>query len=100
VVVPLKVKFGGKFSIGKVEVLEGQPGGRSMVVFEFPSMEVIHAFWNSPEYVPVKKLRQDAATVNIWAVLRIPEGLGSLIGLYCREVGSAGLERCDQQNKR
>jgi uncharacterized protein (DUF1330 family) len=69
-VVPLIMKFGGKFSIrgGKVEVLEGQPDGRSMVVFEFPSMEAIHAFWNSSEYVPVKKLRQGAATVNVWAV--------------------------------
>lgn len=69
-VVPLIMKFGGKFSIrgGKVEVLEGQPDERSMVVFEFPTMEAIHAFWNSPEYVPVKKLRQRAATLNIWAV--------------------------------
>jgi uncharacterized protein (DUF1330 family) len=53
---------------GKVEALEGQPDGRPMVVFEFPSMEAIHTFWNSPEYVPVKKLRQGAATLNIWAV--------------------------------
>ena len=69
-VVPLIMKFGGKFSIrgGKVEVLEGQPDGRSMVVFEFPTRGAIHAFWSSPEYVPVKKLRQGAATLNIWAV--------------------------------
>ena len=33
-VVPLIMKFGGKFSIrgGKVEVLEGQPDGRSMEI--------------------------------------------------------------------
>ncbi len=69
-VVPLIMKFGGKLSVrnGKVEVLEGQPDTRSMVVFEFPSIEAIHAFWNSPEYVPVKKLRQGAATLNVWAV--------------------------------
>jgi uncharacterized protein (DUF1330 family) len=69
-VVPLIMKFGGKVLIrgGKVEVLEGQPDGRSMVVMEFPSMEAIHAFWKSPEYVPVKALRQGAATLNIWAV--------------------------------
>ncbi len=67
---PLIMKFGGKFLVrgGKVEVLEGQPDARSMVVFEFPSMEAIHAFWNSPEYVPVKALRKGAATLNIWAV--------------------------------
>lgn len=69
-VVPLIVKFGGKLLIraGKVEVLEGQPDERPMVVFEFPSMEAVHAFWNSPEYVPVKAIRQGAATLNICAV--------------------------------
>jgi len=69
-VVPLILKFGGKLLVrgGKVEVLEGQPDARPMVVFEFPSIEAIHAFWHSPEYVPVKTLRQGAATLNIWAV--------------------------------
>jgi uncharacterized protein (DUF1330 family) len=69
-VVPLITKFGGKFLIrgAKVEVLEGQPDPRPMVVFEFPSMDAIHAFWNSPEYIPVKKIREGAATLNIWAV--------------------------------
>lgn len=69
-VVPLIAQFGGKFVVrgGKVEVLEGQHDGRRMVVFEFPSMDAIHAFWNSPEYVPVKAIRQAAATLDIWAV--------------------------------
>jgi uncharacterized protein (DUF1330 family) len=69
-VVPLIMKFGGKLSVrgGKVAVLEGQPDTRSMIVFEFPSIEAIHAFWNSAEYVPVKQLRQGAATLNVWAV--------------------------------
>jgi uncharacterized protein (DUF1330 family) len=64
------MKFGGKFSIrgGKVEVIKGQPDARSMVVFELPSMDAIHAFWNSAEYVSVKMLRQGAATMNVWAV--------------------------------
>lgn len=69
-VVPLIERFGGKFVVrgGKVEALEGSHDGRRMVVFEFPSMDAIHAFWNSPEYVPVKKIRQGAATLDIWAV--------------------------------
>src|SRR5664279_1414012 len=72
-VVPLIMKFGGTFSIrgGKVEALEGQPDGRPLVVFEFPSIEAIHAFWNSPEYIPVKQLREGAATLNVWAVAGI-----------------------------
>ena len=67
---PLITKFGGKALIrgGKVEVLEGQPEGRSMVVMEFPSMDAIRAFWNSSEYAPVKALRQGVATLNVWAV--------------------------------
>jgi uncharacterized protein (DUF1330 family) len=36
-------------------------------MFEFPNMEAIHAFWNSPDYVPIKKLREGIATLNIWA---------------------------------
>jgi uncharacterized protein (DUF1330 family) len=69
-VVPLIEKFGGKFTVkgGKVDVLEGQPDPRPMIVFEFPSMEAIRAWWDSPEYVPIKKLREGAGIVNIWAV--------------------------------
>jgi uncharacterized protein (DUF1330 family) len=69
-VVPLIAKFGGKIVVqrGPVELLEGNHDGRRMVMFEFPSMEALHAFWNSPEYVPVKELRRDAANLDIWAV--------------------------------
>ena len=69
-VVPLIGKHGGKFIVrgAKVEALEGHHDGRRMVVFEFPSMDAIHAFWNSPEYVPVKKIREGAAVLDIWAV--------------------------------
>jgi uncharacterized protein (DUF1330 family) len=69
-VVPLIASFDGKFMVrgAKVEALEGRHDGRRMVIFEFPSMEAIHAFWNSPDYVPVKKIRREAATLNVWAV--------------------------------
>ena len=69
-VVPLIERHGGKFVIrgGTVEALEGRHDGRRMVVFEFPSMEALKGFWNSPEYVPVKKLRENAAVLDVWAV--------------------------------
>lgn len=70
-VLPLMIgKFGAKVIVrsGDIQALEGQHDGRPMVVFEFPSMEAIHAFWNSPEYQPIKKLRQGAAVLDIWAV--------------------------------
>lgn len=54
--------------MSRIELLEGNHDGRRMVMFEFPSIEAIRAFWNSPEYVPVKELRRDAANLDIWAV--------------------------------
>ena len=55
-VVPFIASFGGKFAArgAKVEVLEGEHDTRSIVMFEFPTMEAIYAFWNSPDYVPIK----------------------------------------------
>ncbi|MCG2645776.1 MULTISPECIES: DUF1330 domain-containing protein [Bradyrhizobium] len=68
-VVPFIASFGGKLAArrAKVEVLEGEHDQRPVVMFEFPDMEAIHAFWNSPDYVPIKKLREGIATMNIWA---------------------------------
>lgn len=67
---PLMMKHGAKYIVrgARVEALEGHHDGRRMVVFEFPSIEAIHAFWNSPEYIPVKKIREGAATLDVWAV--------------------------------
>src|SRR5450631_1215495 len=66
-VVPFIAKFGGKIAArgAKVEVLEGEHDTRSVVMFEFSTMEAIHAFWNSPDYVPIKKLREGVATINV-----------------------------------
>jgi len=69
-VIPLMARFGGKIIArgAKVEALEGRHDGRRMVIFEFPSMDAIHAFWSSPDYVPVKKIREGAAALDVWAV--------------------------------
>ncbi len=68
---PLSRKFGGRYLVAgraKVEVLEGAHDGRSLVIFEFPSLEAIHSFWNSPAYAEVKKLREGLAELDVWAV--------------------------------
>lgn len=66
---PLIAQYGGKpVARGDVEVLEGAPNGRTVVMFEFPTMEHLRAFWNSPEYVPIKKLRESAAVLDVWAL--------------------------------
>jgi uncharacterized protein (DUF1330 family) len=61
---------GGRYIVrgGTVEVLEGTHDGRRLVLFEFPSMEAIRAFWHSREYAEVKKLRENAADIDVWAV--------------------------------
>ena len=68
---PLMQRFGGRFLVAggaKVQVLEGSHDGRSLVVSEFPSMDAIHRFWSSSEYAEVKKLREDLAELDVWAV--------------------------------
>jgi uncharacterized protein (DUF1330 family) len=69
-VVPLIMNHGGRLIVAgaKVEALEGHHDARPLVIFEFPSLEAIHAFWNSPEYKPVKAIREGAAVLDIWAV--------------------------------
>ena len=66
---PLMVRFGAKLVArrAKVEILEGTHDQRPVSMFEFPDIEAIHAFWNSPDYVPIRKLREGIATLDIWA---------------------------------
>lgn len=66
---PLMVHFGAKLVAkrAKVEMLEGEHDQRPVSMFEFPDIEAIHAFWNSPDYMPIKKLREGIATLDIWA---------------------------------
>ncbi len=54
-----------------VGVLEGHRDGRRLEMFELPSVEALHAFWNSPKFVPMKpmkKHRQRATDLDVWAV--------------------------------
>jgi uncharacterized protein (DUF1330 family) len=66
---PLMARAGAKLVArrAKVEILEGDHDQRPVSMFEFPSMEAIHEFWNSPDYIPIKKLREGIARLNIWA---------------------------------
>lgn len=67
---PLIESYGGRLraSGAALEVLEGEHDGRRLVVFEFPSMDALHAFWQSPEYAGIRPLREGAARVEVWAV--------------------------------
>ena len=59
-------KFGARFLVrgGTREVPEGKVRGRTAVV-EFPTFDVALSCFRSPDYVPVKKLRQGNAEVDL-----------------------------------
>jgi uncharacterized protein (DUF1330 family) len=48
-----------------VEVVEGDPENRSVVIAQFPSREDARAFWNSPEYAAAKQLRAGKGTFYV-----------------------------------
>lgn len=51
------------------QVLEGQGyEGGGAVVMEWPDVETALAFWNSPEYAEIKKLREGIADVSVTLV--------------------------------
>lgn len=66
----LIAKHGGSYRVrgGDAEVLEGQWTPDRFVVLEFPSREAAHAFYDDPEYVPLRELRQavtDSAVILV-----------------------------------
>jgi len=63
-------KFGGRFIVrgGERVTLEGPEEGRRIVVIEFPSLDQVKAFFQSPEYAEIKKLREGAAIASFVAV--------------------------------
>lgn len=65
-VVPLAAKFGGRFIAltDRPEPMEGNPDTRRVVLLEFPSLAAARAFWDSPEYAEVKRLREGIGTVE------------------------------------
>jgi uncharacterized protein (DUF1330 family) len=56
-------KHGGRFIVrgGQAEPLEGGWSPRRIVVLEFPSMAKALAWYRSPEYAPLIKLRQQGS---------------------------------------
>lgn len=63
-------RFGGRYVIrgGSVEILEGGCDNQSLVVIEFPTMEALKAFYDSPVHQEIKKLREGIAVADLWAV--------------------------------
>ena len=60
-------RYGGKYvSVGPgTEALEGDWSADGMAILEFPSREAAIEWYESPEYRPLRELRQDAADTVI-----------------------------------
>lgn len=67
---PTVTAFGGRYIVrgGAAEVLEGGWTPRRVVLLEFPSLARAREWWSSPEYAPMKKLRQATATTEMIVV--------------------------------
>lgn len=50
---------------GATKVLEGSWSPKRCVIVEFPSMEQLEAWWSSPEYAPLRAIRERAARSNL-----------------------------------
>lgn len=72
-VVPVVQAFGGKYLVrgSKVRALEGRWESDRMVVLEFPDEEGAMKWYHSPEYRPLRDLRQSSAQ----AVILLADGV-------------------------
>jgi uncharacterized protein (DUF1330 family) len=64
-------RFGGRYVLRGpgAKLLEGSFGdGAAMVISEWPDKATALAFWNSPEYGEVKKLRQGIADCQVLVI--------------------------------
>ena len=63
----LVTRFGGRYIVrgGPVEVLEGDPGDGVWVVSRWPDKEAARAFWESPEYREVARVRAPCSEAHI-----------------------------------
>lgn len=68
-------RHGGRFIArgGDPVVLEGEPDGLRLVLIEFPDLAHALAFYRSPEYAEVKRLRDGAGTARFVAIDGYPE---------------------------
>lgn len=67
----LVARFGGRYVLRAPGALglEGDFGdGASVVISEWPDRESALAFWNSPDYAEVKRLRKGLAEVQVLLV--------------------------------
>ncbi|WP_447763566.1 DUF1330 domain-containing protein [Pseudomonas reinekei] len=67
--------YGGHFIVrgGKTISLEGDAPKRRRVVIEFDSVEKAQAWYNSPEYTELRKIRQRSAKADVYLIEGVVE---------------------------
>ena len=62
-------KFEGRIIArgGEMITLEGSKENRRLVLIEFPSLDHAKAFYNSPEYIRIRKIREGAGDAQFVA---------------------------------
>jgi uncharacterized protein (DUF1330 family) len=68
---------GGRFVVrgGELNVLEGDWSPWRLVVLEFPDLDAVRRWYDSPGYVEARKLREGVANLRIVAVQGLDEPL-------------------------
>ena len=67
---PTVEQYDGRYLVrgGRVEVLEGGWCPARYVILEFPTLERAREWWNSPEYLPLRAIRQRTAESSMIVV--------------------------------
>lgn len=63
-------QFGGRYLVqgADPQMLEGEDEGGKVVIHEWPDADAARAFWYSPEYEEVKRLRDGAGEFQVTLV--------------------------------
>jgi uncharacterized protein (DUF1330 family) len=58
---------------GSVVSMEGTPVTGGIVIIQFDSLELAKAWYNSPEYLKIRPIRQAASTSHVFTVEGLPK---------------------------
>jgi len=68
--------YSGRYLVigGDVQVKEGESMVHFPVLIEFPTLDAANAWYNSPEYAPLQRLRHSAGRFNAVFVAGLADG--------------------------
>ena len=68
-------QYGGRYLVrgGAVELIEGDPPPKMIIVVEFPSMDRLREWYASPEYAQALKVRETALERRLIFVEGVPQ---------------------------